>query len=256
MERALIGLDRCIALTIHTHAVMPVIVPTGQIFSHALAVFASDDPALLALLSSAPHYWWAIDRGSTIKGDLRYTPTDVFETFARPPLTGALRQVGTRLDAYRRDLMASRNMGLTATYNLVHDPECHDEGIVGLRRIHEDIDRAAVEAYGWHDLLDESRQTSPADPTHQTVPLEHGFHDTDQGPRYTIGLLARTEIIDRLRQLNHQTYADEVFLGLHKKPAKHPDLPQPSAEAIRMRDEQLAARGGSDFGESAEDALF
>lgn len=37
--------------------------------------------------------------------------------------------------------------------------------------------------------------------------------------RYTIGLLARTESIDRLRQLNHQTDADDVHLGLHKKPA-------------------------------------
>jgi len=86
--------------------------------------------------------------------------------------------------------------------------------------------------------------------------------ETDQGTRYTIGLLARTEIIDRLRQLNHQAYADEVHLGLHKgvteKKAreKHPDLPPPSPEAIRKRKEQLAARDGSDFGEGAEGALF
>ena len=29
-------------------------------FSNATVVFATDDPAMLALLSSAPHYWWAI----------------------------------------------------------------------------------------------------------------------------------------------------------------------------------------------------
>ncbi|GGT23552.1 hypothetical protein GCM10010207_23650 [Streptomyces atratus] len=86
--------------------------------------------------------------------------------------------------------------------------------------------------------------------------LDHGFHETDQGTRYTIGLLARTEITDRLRQLNRQAYADEVHLGLHEKPAKHPDMPKPSADAIRKRKEQLAARGGSDFGEGAEGALF
>ncbi|MFD4855402.1 hypothetical protein [Streptomyces atratus] len=71
-----------------------------------------------------------------------------------------------------------------------------------------------------------------------------------------IGLLARTEIIDRLRRLNRQACADEVHLGLHEKPAKHPDMPKPSADAIRKRKEQLAARGGSDFGEGAEGALF
>ncbi|WP_232839299.1 hypothetical protein [Streptomyces triticisoli] len=158
--------------------------------------------------------------------------------------------------------MLARSMGLTATYNLVHDPDCQDQGIVELRRIHEEIDKAAIEAYGWHDLLDDSGKTPPANPTRETFPLGHGFHETDQGTRYTVGLLARTEIIDRLRELNHQAYADEVHLGQHKgvteKKAreKHPDLPPPSPEAIRKRKDQLAARGGSDFGEGAEGALF
>ena len=53
-----------------------------------LGVFATDDTGVLALLSSALHYWWAISRASTMKGDLRYTPVDVFETFARPEMTG------------------------------------------------------------------------------------------------------------------------------------------------------------------------
>ncbi|MGA5707438.1 Eco57I restriction-modification methylase domain-containing protein [Streptomyces cellulosae] len=259
---ALEGLNRCIAITLVSKVVMPVMVPTGQIFSHMLGVFSSDDPADFAFLSSAPHYWWAIDRGSTMKGDLRYTPTEIFETLVRPPLTERLRAVGRRLDEFRCGLMLARNMGLTATYNLVHNPECQDEDIVELRRIHEEVDKAAIEAYGWHDLLDDSGQTSPADPTHETFPLDHDFHETDQGTRYTIGLLARTEIIDRLRQLNHQAYADEVHLALHKGVTerkvreKHPDLPLPSPEAVRKRKEQLAARGGSNFGEGAEGALF
>ncbi|MGW2699903.1 Eco57I restriction-modification methylase domain-containing protein [Streptomyces sp. NPDC001340] len=233
MLQAIAPLERCIVITLVSKVVMPVMVPTGQVFSHALGAFASNDPALLATLSSAPHYWWAIDRASTMKGDLRYTPTDVFETLVRPPLTNRLRAAGTRLHTYRSDLLKARNMGLTATYNLFHDAACQDPEIIELRAIHEEIDKATVEAYGWHDLLDESGQTAPADPTHETFPLEHGFHDTDQGPRYTIGLLARTEIIDRLRQLNHQAYADEVYLGKHKKPKKHPGMPRPSAAAIK-----------------------
>ncbi|MBU6529760.1 Eco57I restriction-modification methylase domain-containing protein [Streptomyces mayonensis] len=262
MLTAISGLPNCIVMTIHTPTAMPVLVPTGQVFSHALALFASGDRALLALLSSAPHYWWALDRGSTIKGDLRYTTTDVFETLVRPPLSERLREAGERLHSHRRQLMLSRGMGLTDTCNLVHQSECQDPEIIELRRIHQEIDEASVEAYGWRDLLDDSGHTSPADPTHETFPLDHGFHETDQGTRYTIGLLARTEIIDRLRQLNHQTYADEVHLGLHKgvteKKAreKRPGLPPPSLEAVRKRKEQLAARGGSDFGEGAEGALF
>jgi hypothetical protein len=253
MEAALAGADRCIVITSVSKVVMPVVVPTGQVFSHMLGVFASSDPAFLALLSSAPHYWWAIDRASTMKGDLRYTPTDVFETLVRPPLTDALRAAGARLHAHRRDLMLARNIGLTATYNLVHDRDCHDPDIVELRRIHTEIDRATIAAYGWHDLLDETGATPPADPTHQTVPLGHGFHKTDQGDRYTIGPLARTEIIDRLRQLNHQAYADEVLLGLHKKPKKHPDMPPASAEARRRKSERQSS-GSVTF--DGDDGLF
>ncbi|MER5991555.1 hypothetical protein [Streptomyces viridosporus] len=91
-----------------------------------------------------------------------------------------------------------------------------DVPIVELCHIHEKIDKATIEACGWHNLLDETGATEPADPTHERAPLDHGFHQTDQGPRYTIGLLARTESIDRLRQLNHQAHADEVFRGLQE----------------------------------------
>ncbi|MGW3661288.1 Eco57I restriction-modification methylase domain-containing protein [Streptomyces sp. NPDC005151] len=256
LMRAIAGLGFCIVMAQVSKVVMPVAVSSRNMLDQKLVVFASGDLALLGFLSSAPHYWWALDRCATMKADLSYTPTDAFETLVRPFFTERLRTAGTHLDAYRRDLMLARNMGLTATYNLVHNSDCQDEDIVELRRIHEEIDRATVEAYGWYDLLDDSGQTPHADPTHETFPLDHDFHETDQGTRYTIGLLARTEIIDRLRQLNHQAYADEVHLGLHKKPAKHPDMPKPSADAIRKRKEQLAARGGSDFGEGAVGALF
>jgi hypothetical protein len=262
MEEAISGVERCVALAQVSKTVMPVMVSARQVFSHKVIVFATEDYADLALYSSCLHYWWALDRSATMKADLSYSPSDVAVTFVRPTLTTRLRTLGGELDAHRRDLMADRKMGLTSVYNLVHIPDCQDEDIVELRRIHEAIDKATVEAYGWHDLLDHSGQTPPIDPTHEAFPLDHGFHETDQGTRYTIGLLARTEIIDRLRQLNHQAYADEVHLGLHKgvmeKKAreKHPDLPPPSPEAIRKRKEQLAARGGSDIGEGIEGALF
>ncbi|MFE5401570.1 Eco57I restriction-modification methylase domain-containing protein [Streptomyces sp. NPDC056580] len=262
LAHAIGGLDECVVITLVSKVVMPVLARARQVFGNVIGVFATDDPAFLAILSSSPHYWWTIDRASTLETRIRYTPTDVFETLVRPAPTTRLRTAGSRLDAYRRDLMLARDMGLTDTYNLVHDPDCQDEDIIELRCIHEEIDKATVEAYGWHDLLDSSGQTPPVDPTYKTYPLDHDFHESDQGTRYTIGLLARTEIIDRLRQLNHQAYADEVHLGLHKgvteKKAreKHPDLPPPSPEAIRKGKEERGERGGSDFGEGAEGALF
>lgn len=204
LESAIKSLNQTIAITIVSKVVMPMMVSARQVFSHAVAVIASDDYSVLAFLSSAPHYWWAIDRASTMKGDLRYTPSDVFETLARPGLTQELRELGLRLSDYRSHLMSTRNIGLTSTYNLVHDPNCHDDDIVELRAIHRGIDEVTARAYGWDDLLE-----APGG-------LDHGFHETDQGTRYTIGLVIRTEIIDRLRELNHERYAAEVAAGLHK----------------------------------------
>ncbi|MEV4038207.1 Eco57I restriction-modification methylase domain-containing protein [Streptomyces umbrinus] len=256
LTRALKSFERCIVITRHTDTVMPVMVSTGSVFSEATVVFATEDSAMLALLSSASHYWWTLDRASTLETRIRYAPTDVFETLVRPALTNRLRVAGGCLSEFRRNLMLRRNIGLTATYNLFHDPRCQDADLVKLRRIHEEIDKATVEAYGWLDLLDETGQTPPTDPTHETFPPEYGFHETDQGTRYTIGLLARTEIIDRLRQLNHQAYADEVFLGLHKKPNKHSDMPPPSAEAKRRKAEQKGVTHATQAGFFEDGGLF
>jgi hypothetical protein len=193
-------------MAIISKTVMPVLVPTGQVFAHKLVVFPTDNTATLALLSSAPHYWWAITRSSTMKGDLNYSLADAFDTFAWPELTNDMRVLGARLDFFRRDLMLARQAGLTATYNLVHDPKCADVDIAELRDIHRAIDEVVVRAYGWNDLLDSD--------------LDHGFHDTRQGIRYTIGHVVRQEILDRLLELNNARYTAEVKAGLHNKSGK------------------------------------
>ena len=197
------GLDHVIVITLVSKVVMPVVVPTGQVFAHKLGVFATDDNGLFALLSSAPHYWWAISRSSTMKADLNYSPSDVFETLARPRITDEMRELGGQLNSFRRELMLGRQAGLTATYNLVHDQRCLYSDIVELRETHRVIDEAVVRAYGWDDLLADG--------------LNHGFHETRQGVRYTVGPVVRQEILNRLLELNHERYAAEVKAGLHEK---------------------------------------
>ncbi|HET8658182.1 MAG TPA: DNA methyltransferase [Micromonosporaceae bacterium] len=200
LHRAIAGRDRVLVIALTSKVVLPAFVPTGWVYSHACGVFATDDAADLALLSSAPHYWWAISQASSLKGDLRYTPSDVFETLARPELTQRMRDIGERLDAYRRDLMLDRDEGLTKTYNRVHDERETARDIAGLREIHVEIDHAVAEAYGWHDLA-----------------LDHGFHETRQGVRYTVGPVVRQEILDRLLELNFARHAEEVRRGLHNR---------------------------------------
>ncbi|GAB3698471.1 Eco57I restriction-modification methylase domain-containing protein [Nocardiopsis oceani] len=208
LRSAISGLDQAIAIALVSKTAMPTIVSTNQVFSHMLGVFASDDTAMLALLSSAPHYWWAKSRGSSMKTDLRYTPSDVFETFAMPELTNALRELGDHLDTYRRDVMLSRNTGLTKTYNLVFDPECTDPDIEELRAIHRAIDEATIRAYGWEERIE------------AVGGLDHGFHKVGRETRYTIGPAAQREVLDSLLELNHERYAEEVAQGLHDKKGK------------------------------------
>ncbi len=113
-----------------------------------------------------------------------------------------MREQGERLDTYRRAVMCSRQSGLTKTYNLVFDPSCIDPDIVELRAVHRAIDEATVRAYGWDNLLDV---------------LDHGFHPTGRDLRYTVGPPAQREILDRLLELNHERYSEEVAQGLHDK---------------------------------------
>jgi hypothetical protein len=206
MVRAIAGLERVVVIAQTSRTVMPVRVPANQVLSHMLVVFASDDAAILALLSSSPHYWWTAKYSATMKNDLRYIPSDVFETYPLPELAQEMRELGNRLETFRRNVMLARNTGLTKTYNLVFDSNCRDEDIVELRRIHTAIDEVTVRAYGWDDLLEQG--------------LDHGFHKAGRETRYTIGPAVQREILDRLLELNRERYAEEVAAGLHDKGTK------------------------------------
>ena len=149
MRAAIEGLERVLAITLVSKVVMPVMVPTGQVFAHKLAVFASDDPSLLALLSSSPHYFWAIAKGSTLESRINYSPSDVFETLPFPPFSDEMHAAGDRLHLTRSRFMQERQLGLTKTYNLVHDPAVGDPGVHELRDIHVAIDESVMAAYGW-----------------------------------------------------------------------------------------------------------
>jgi Eco57I restriction-modification methylase/MmeI, target recognition domain len=196
LYRGIEGLDRILAISRVSKAVMPAFVPTGVVFSDRLVVFTYDDDAHFGLLSSAFHWWWAVTWASTLETRTNYTPSDCFETFSQPDLTDEVTRAGKALDDYRRATMLERQEGLTKTYNRVHDPREHSEDIAELRRLHVVLDHAVAVAYGWEDL-----------------PLDHDFHETRQGVRYTLGLRTRTEVLDRLLELNHEQAAAEAALA-------------------------------------------
>src|SRR5262249_16216574 len=51
----------------------------GTCFDHQLMVVTLDDDYSFGILQSHVHELWARERGSTFKGDLRYTNTTIFE---------------------------------------------------------------------------------------------------------------------------------------------------------------------------------
>jgi hypothetical protein len=51
-------------------------VPNDIVFSNAVVIFAFDKDCYLAILQSSIHLEWAFMYGSSLKSDLRYTPTD------------------------------------------------------------------------------------------------------------------------------------------------------------------------------------
>jgi hypothetical protein len=138
-----------------------------------------------------------------MRKDINYSPSDCFETFPFPLDLHDLESIGERYYAHRQRIMQSRQEGLTKTYNRFHNPDEEAEDIERLRELHVEMDEAVADAYGWDDL-----------------DLEHGFHETKQGVRFTISEEARREVLDRLLLLNHERYAEEVAQGLHDKKAK------------------------------------
>jgi hypothetical protein len=176
-------------------------VRTDHIFSEATVITATDKYEVFASLQSEIHAAWAWQNGSTMRNaGIRYTSSDVFETFPFPHNIASVQQLGISYHAYRGRIMLDRQEGLTATYNRFHDPQETAVDIAHLRQLHVEMDNAIAAAYGWQD-----------------IDLGHGFHETAQGIRYTVSEPARREVLTRLLKLNHERYAEEVCLGLHEK---------------------------------------
>ncbi len=209
LRRATSGLSRVIAITITSKAMAANFATSTQIFSHSIAVFASEDPALLAILSSSAQYLWVLKYGPTLGSAPRFTPSAVFETLPLPVATAALREAGESLYLARAALMTERQIGLTQTYKLVHDPGCEAQDIKNLRRLHSAVDVSLCAAYGWENLH-----------------LGHGHHETRQGVRWTLHPEAQTSLLDRLLDLNYARHAAELGAGLHDKKGAKKSLQQ------------------------------
>ena len=122
--------------------------------SNLTNVFAFEDDYAMGVLTSVVHQTWAHSESSTLRIDLRYTPTSCFETFPWPRPDATRRE---RIGALAAELIAARQaitiregIGLTDFYNALDDgawqPVAH---------LHRELDDEVLRAYGFPASLRE-----------------------------------------------------------------------------------------------------
>jgi len=144
-------------------------VPAGYVYAGPHNVFATDADEDFAILQSSFHNIWAWEHCSTMETRLRYANRNLFETFPFPSAYKKLKEIGAVYHSHRKDMLKSHGIGLTNLYNKFHDSSIKDKDCVNLRDIHATLDNEVSHVYGWHD-----------------IDLQHGFHQTKQGIRFTV----------------------------------------------------------------------
>jgi len=186
-----------------------------------LVCIGSDSANLLAILSSRLHTVWMLSLGGTLEDRPRYNKTRIFDPFpaidCRGPSTGASNQLevlGDRLDSFRKERLKEHEfLTMTSLYNTLErmrelendcdvplltakEKEIHEAGLVSvLKHIHDEIDRAVLEAYGWADLI-----TALVGRPGATVPSPHKAQEQEE---------AEEELLTRLVALNQERTEEE-----------------------------------------------
>jgi hypothetical protein len=214
--------------------------PTNRVFAHSLVVFVIEDFAGFAALQCRTHEIWARFFSGTALDLSRYNPSDCFFNFPFPENGKThMEQAGREYYEYRANLMVTNGEGLTKTYNRFHDPHEKSSEILHLRELHEAMDRAVLEAYGWNDLAatarceflldyeeegtgdsglgggdlgEENQSLSPSPKSRRKLPWRLRWPDD-----------FRDEVLARLLALNEQRHKEELLAaGAPSAPKKVP----------------------------------
>ena len=131
-----------------------------------LVIFGFDDAYYLGVLSSIIHITWSFSTGGRLEDRPRYNNTLCFNPFPFPIPTEkqkqAIRELGERLDSHRKRVQEKHpDITITGMYNLLEkirnnqpltdlDKEYNNRALVStLKQIHDELDAAVFEAYGW-----------------------------------------------------------------------------------------------------------
>jgi hypothetical protein len=196
--------------------------------------FALNDASYLAVLTSSIHVSWAFASGGKlgVGNDPIYAKTRCFETFPFPELSEGelkekLRDLGERLDVHRKARQGEcPDLTLTGMYNVLEklrksepltdkEKDIHGTGLVTLlQQIHDDIDEAVYEAYGWTDLWQwqqDAQRGTCYDPESGTITqLELDANTSIYEATQEFREKYEQVLLQRLVDLNHERAAEEA----------------------------------------------
>lgn len=125
LEEAIAPLERVLVVAQVSKTVAFTFVPVNQAISMMCIAIASDSNIDFSVLQSTIHKEWVHKYASALKSDIRYTPSDVFQTYPFPEgvseeIRQRLEELGAAYHAHRSAFMLRYGLGLTKTYNLFH----------------------------------------------------------------------------------------------------------------------------------------
>ena len=166
LRKPLEGLTRYIS-TVETakHRVF-VFMDKATLPDNKLVNFALADAFHLGVLSSSVHLEWTRANQALLEDRPVYVKTACFDPFPFPDATEAqkqtIRQLAEDLDTHRKRIQREHpTITLTDMYNVLEkvcsnqqltEPDHHiyDAALIGiLRELHDSLDRAVLDAYGW-----------------------------------------------------------------------------------------------------------
>lgn len=178
-----------------------------------LIAIGLEDAFYLGVLSSRLHVYWALATGSTLEDRPVYNKAICFDAFPFPVSTPEqqkiIRELAEQIDAHRKKQQATYpELTLTGIYNVLEkirandtleerDKTIHNQGLVSiLLELHDKLDRAVFDAYGWADLAEKLVGLPGA-----TTPLPNKSEFQSE---------AEEVLLCRLVELNAQRAAEET----------------------------------------------
>jgi hypothetical protein len=182
-----------------------------------LICIASDAAIHLGVLSSQVHVAWALAAGGRlgVGNDPRYNKSRCFEPFPFPifdsQLAAPIGNLAEQLDTHRKRQQAAHpDLTLTGMYNVLEklrsgealtprERTIHEQGLVSvLRQLHDELDAAVLDAYGWSDLTPLLRVAHGNDPPAVGQTREDAARAFDE------------TVLERLVALNAERAAEEA----------------------------------------------